>query len=192
MNDQNVVISLTQDEWMECVGAMRILIKETTANSNTNKLIADSVSVINQKIFSQQQNEFNTNVTTNTSVKNVTNLTDKEFDGMLNEIQRENDKNVWFVFVELPKIQIYVCLFLLFLYVVLTAADFFLYLSVANLRLHKIYLCTFFAPKTYFCARIISRTKILSIIFLLYILLLDMNLHFAYILCNCFQSHINI
>ena len=110
-----VVITLTQDEWNDCVSAMKEIVQETQKSAHSEPSMLTNIHKINKNIFSKSSNVKTINLHNNTG-NDV--ITDEEFDSIMNEIKQENDKNVrvlflFFIFFYLW----YFCIFCLFCFV---------------------------------------------------------------------------
>ena len=102
-----VVITLGQDEWNDCVSAMKAILEETQKNTNSDPSMLTNVYKINKSIFSKSSNVKTINVDKNTANDLIT---DEEFDNIMNEIKQENDKNVCVIII----LSFYVCCFYIF------------------------------------------------------------------------------
>lgn len=102
-----MAIELPLAEWQECMDAMKTLLK---TNKETLKMeeISANVNKINEKIFLKRKS--------NDITLDLSNLTDKQFDEILEEIKQESaDNNVCFVFVHVV-LQIQECFVVLFVF----------------------------------------------------------------------------
>ena len=88
--DAKVLLSLTQTEWNDALRAMTALLGATKNQANT--VLTDNVSKIDQIIFSKARKQAATTESSKNDI--VTNLTDREFDTIMNEIKDEHDGNV--------------------------------------------------------------------------------------------------
>ena len=137
----DVIISLTRSEWKQCLEAMKILLKHSQTNNRNNsksksknnkteqqaQSMIENLNKINESIFlkhgqlnqkSQQQAEKKQE----TDILNsMNNMTDKEFDAILNQIKKESSQpNVCLTCYNLqPQNETNKCIFFSFTYVLL-------------------------------------------------------------------------
>lgn len=79
MTSSNVILTISKQKWKECDKAMNILLKEIGKN-DVKHVVVDSVNTINENLFTQQK-------ANNDSL----NITDEEFDSLLDEIKQDTD-----------------------------------------------------------------------------------------------------
>lgn len=101
--EQSVTIQLSLSEWQDCLTAMKTLLRSNKENLKMEE-ISTNVNKINKTIFAKHETNDNT-------IPNLKDITDEQFDQLLDEITQENVGN--------EVCSIYLCL-LTFFWIVLT------------------------------------------------------------------------